>query len=193
MPAPHRHSVGEKFLHEVAGPCFTPSRQPRQQRPLGLQVNRQTALPFGIEQVVVPFGRFVFLHQLIIVGNGRQPQTIGMKKPILVVLLAGVKLCFGRMVTRPDAGPLQRHDIFRPHRNHVRRQPAGSMLHHRTDDQLIAAAAIKFPLDEGISSREAFDIGSDQIGSGNGIVDKCALTFARPPPSALGAAPVAAC
>src|SRR5262245_58046861 len=106
-----------------------------------------------------------------------------MKIPILVVLLPGIELRLRRTIARVKTRLLQAHDIFSSHGNDICSQLARSVLHQSAKDKLVAAAAPKVGLDEGILVHERFDIGADQLRVGNGIMDKNALapgTFLEP-------------
>src|SRR5438094_9261066 len=120
MSAAYRCAVGEKFLHEVSGLRLSPRFQPCKERALRLQVNGQTSLPFRIEEIVVSSGRFFLFDELVIVRDGRKPQTVGMKIALSIMVLRLIELRLRRMVARPDAGPLQCHDIFSADGNDVR-------------------------------------------------------------------------
>src|SRR5207249_1544758 len=58
--------------------------------------------------------------ELVIIRDDRKPQTVGMTIALSVVLLRRIELRLRRVIARPDAGPLQCHDIFSADGNDVR-------------------------------------------------------------------------
>src|SRR5262249_19087230 len=111
----------------------------------------------------------------VIEADRRQPQTIGVKISILVILLSRIELRLRRAIARIKTRLLQGHDIFSSHGNDVCGQLARPVLHQSAKDQLVAATAPEVRLDEGILIHERFNIGADQLRIGNGIMDKNAL------------------
>ena len=98
-----------------------------------------------------------------------------MPVPILVGIFFSEIRRFRRIIARPDARALKRHDVFGTDQNRIRIQLPRAMLGQRAKDQLVAAAAPEFGFDERVLFHESSGVGAQQRSGGDAVKLKCAL------------------